>query len=94
VPKSNGGSDDLTNLKTVCERCHNAIHGDVMAPTNNQQKSNSFDMDASDYIVSFSFFTILAILGVIFNGTSSNIAHASLIVMAFVAYIPFYKYYN
>lgn len=33
VPKNNGGSDEVSNLTTVCKQCHNAIHGDSMAPT-------------------------------------------------------------
>lgn len=33
VPKSNGGSHELSNLQTVCSGCHDAIHGDVTAPT-------------------------------------------------------------
>lgn len=33
VPVSKGGSHDLSNLTTVCADCHNAIHGERMAPT-------------------------------------------------------------
>lgn len=33
VPISKGGSDDLTNLKTLCKGCHDAIHTSSMAPT-------------------------------------------------------------
>lgn len=33
VPKSNGGSHELSNLQTVCNDCHKAIHGDSTAPT-------------------------------------------------------------
>lgn len=34
VPVSKNGSHDLTNLITVCADCHNAIHGNSMAPEN------------------------------------------------------------
>lgn len=33
VPVSNGGSHEVPNLTTVCKDCHDAIHGDVQAPT-------------------------------------------------------------
>jgi len=34
VPISKGGSHELSNLTTLCKRCHNSIHhNDVMAPT-------------------------------------------------------------
>lgn len=33
VPKASGGSDDLSNLKTLCRECHNAVHTDAHAPT-------------------------------------------------------------
>jgi hypothetical protein len=41
VPKSNGGSHKLSNLKTVCHECHKAVHGNVMAPTNRSSSSSS-----------------------------------------------------
>ncbi len=31
VPKSKGGTHQLSNLKTVCSQCHNAIHGQGVA---------------------------------------------------------------
>ncbi|WP_458211024.1 HNH endonuclease [Haladaptatus sp. NG-SE-30] len=38
VPKSKGGSDKMSNLKTLCKECHNAIHHNgKMAPTVTQQ---------------------------------------------------------
>lgn len=33
VPKAKGGTHRLSNLKTVCNECHKAIHGDSDAPT-------------------------------------------------------------
>lgn len=33
VPRSKGGSNRLSNLKTLCKECHNAVHGDEIAPT-------------------------------------------------------------
>lgn len=33
VPKSSGGTHDLSNLKTLCEDCHQAVHTSVDAPT-------------------------------------------------------------
>lgn len=44
VPKSKGGTHNISNLKTLCEDCHNAIHGDSMAPsasTINKENSKS-----------------------------------------------------
>jgi len=33
VPKSRGGSHQKSNLITLCKDCHNAVHGDITAPT-------------------------------------------------------------
>lgn len=33
VPRQKGGSHKLSNLKTLCSRCHLAIHSDLQAPT-------------------------------------------------------------
>lgn len=33
VPRGVGGSDRLGNLTTLCRRCHEAKHGDGIAPT-------------------------------------------------------------
>jgi len=41
VPKSNGGSHKLSNLQTVCSACHNAVHGDVTAPTGRSSASRN-----------------------------------------------------
>lgn len=32
VPRGQGGSDQPSNLQTLCRRCHNAVHGDGVAP--------------------------------------------------------------
>lgn len=37
VPKSNGGSHDLSNLTTLCPECHNAAVGKDMGLTNRKQ---------------------------------------------------------
>lgn len=33
VPRGAGGSDRLTNLNTLCRQCHDAKHGNGIAPT-------------------------------------------------------------
>lgn len=33
VPKAKGGSHDISNLITICNSCHKAVHGDMDAPT-------------------------------------------------------------
>lgn len=33
VPRGVGGSERLSNLNTLCRRCHKAKHGDGIAPT-------------------------------------------------------------
>jgi hypothetical protein len=45
VPKSKGGTHKLSNLKTVCSRCHKAIHGNSIAPTGNGRKSHNSDKE-------------------------------------------------
>ncbi len=47
VPKSKGGTHKLSNLKTVCKDCHNAIHGNSVAPSA-QQSPYSTDADLND----------------------------------------------
>lgn len=40
VPRSKGGTDDISNLITYCKDCHEAIHtGGKMAPTNSHRRS-------------------------------------------------------
>jgi hypothetical protein len=39
VPKSNGGSHRVSNLVALCKDCHNAIHHDIQAPTNEHQST-------------------------------------------------------
>lgn len=41
VPKSKGGSHELSNLKALCSECHKAIHGDSMAPTAKEDSSRA-----------------------------------------------------
>jgi hypothetical protein len=33
VPRGAGGSDQFSNLLSLCRRCHEAKHGDAIAPT-------------------------------------------------------------
>jgi hypothetical protein len=43
VPKSKGGTHKITNLVTLCKECHNSIHNNTQAPTQNpriEKKSN------------------------------------------------------
>lgn len=41
VPKSKGGTHKLTNLKTMCNQCHNAIHGKGVARSGESTGSTS-----------------------------------------------------
>lgn len=41
VPKSKGGTHNTSNLKTLCRDCHNAIHGNSVAPTADAPTPNS-----------------------------------------------------
>lgn len=49
VPKSKGGTHKLSNLKTVCARCHRAIHGDNIAPSADQTLGNELILDEDQY---------------------------------------------
>lgn len=46
VPKSKGGTNSLSNLRSLCSKCHKSIHGNSQAPTpedddsTNSPKSN------------------------------------------------------
>lgn len=50
VPKSSGGTHELSNLQTVCEDCHNAIHNKAQAPTATltSDTDNSAEMSMPD----------------------------------------------
>lgn len=41
VPKSKGGTHKLSNLKTVCSQCHNAIHGNGVARSTESTSNQS-----------------------------------------------------
>lgn len=41
VPKSKGGTHEISNLQTVCKECHKAIHGNTVAPTGRSAKDSS-----------------------------------------------------
>jgi ribosomal protein L37AE/L43A len=41
VPKSKGGTHQISNLKTICSKCHKAVHGSSMAPTSSAPNDNS-----------------------------------------------------
>ncbi|MEE6209215.1 HNH endonuclease [Salarchaeum sp. III] len=54
VPKSKGGTHKKSNLKTLCKECHNAIHGNSMAPSDTNTQSDyssslSFPLSESNY---------------------------------------------
>jgi len=48
VPKGNGGTHRLSNLKTVCKDCHAAIHGRKIAPTVNRHNKVSRKSQTTD----------------------------------------------
>lgn len=57
VPKSKGGTHKKSNLKTICKECHNAIHGDSMAPSVDNRRGSTdiefpVDVDRFPYTVS------------------------------------------
>lgn len=45
VPKAKGGTHELSNLKTLCSECHNAIHGNTIAPTGRSTPTSSETQD-------------------------------------------------
>jgi len=56
VPKSKGGTHRKSNLKTVCKDCHNAIHGNSMAPSagggrtvTESERETEFPLDVHEY---------------------------------------------
>lgn len=49
VPKSKGGTHNLTNLITICEECHNAIHGNRAAPTKSGPSNKTKSTEFPDY---------------------------------------------
>lgn len=43
MPRGRGGSDRLSNLRTLCKECHEAKHGDGYAPMLEFQSSGRMD---------------------------------------------------
>ena len=41
VPVSKGGVHELSNLKTMCKGCHDAIHGDADAPSKKSRNNST-----------------------------------------------------
>lgn len=46
VPKSKGGTHNTSNLKTLCKDCHDAIHGNSVAPTADASRPNEASSEA------------------------------------------------
>lgn len=49
VPRGQGGSNQFTNLILLCRQCHDAAHGETMAPrvtwyTNGEMDSDEFEL--------------------------------------------------
>ncbi len=47
VPKSTGGTHKKSNLKTVCRDCHQAIHGNSVAPSAASEQAPEQDVSVS-----------------------------------------------
>lgn len=50
VPLKDGGSNNASNLKTLCKNCHDAIHTEKEAPTA-KQKDSKFNGGAGEAVV-------------------------------------------
>lgn len=51
VPKSRGGSHDVSNLISLCSDCHQTVHSkNAQAPTHNQQQNSEIDYSNPDYL--------------------------------------------
>jgi len=69
VPKSKGGTHDKSNLKTLCEDCHNAIHGGPNAPT--ARGSIDSKNDIAPGVLWFVFYPMVtSLFGIILAGFS------------------------
>ncbi|MDB2275873.1 HNH endonuclease [Halorubrum ezzemoulense] len=51
VPKSKGGTHRQSNLTTLCEDCHNSIHGESLAPTATKDTSHGESYDEIDGVL-------------------------------------------
>ncbi|TKX40008.1 HNH endonuclease [Halorubrum sp. CGM4_25_10-8A] len=75
VPVSKGGSHNISNLKTLCKDCHNAIHTNAMAPTDKSRQSGLYrggtrsEPEFDQKLVDFKWVVFLLILwiGLIFS---------------------------
>lgn len=72
VPKGKGGTHKKSNLKTICKNCHDAIHGDSIAPTSTDENSSvdlEFPLSTDEYPYSVS--TQLECLNLVFSISES-----------------------
>lgn len=45
VPRNQGGSNQMSNLILLCRKCHDAAHGECMAPTVDFETSGEMEND-------------------------------------------------
>jgi len=51
VPKSRGGSHDVSNLISLCSDCHNTVHSkNAQAPSHGQQQDSEIDYSNPDFL--------------------------------------------
>lgn len=80
VPKSRGGTDRVSNLKTVCKECHDAIHGRGFAPTAALFQTGS-EPDQIPIKVGKGFVTAFAALSIYFFVRFPNLETAFLMLV-------------
>lgn len=63
VPLSDGGSNDPSNLTTLCVECHNAIHHDNKTAPTSDQASKPYSNPGNSWVAFVSLFIPVVLLG-------------------------------
>ena len=59
VPLNKGGSDDLSNLTTLCKGCHDSIHTSAMAPSGETTGTDIEDIETPPYLLHYAVVSLL-----------------------------------
>jgi len=90
VPKSSGGVHDLSNLKTLCEDCHQAVHTSVDAPTSGRgsktQTLSSDNYDETHFANRMAMHGIRGLAGDVSNEEEKDVTPFADLLVALIQY--------
>lgn len=96
VPKGKGGTDKLTNLKTVCKPCHDSIHGSRKAPTAKSTTSSGPSSGATEERIrgALSFLGSYFILYFLVRPSPNGISGPIILIISIIIGVSVWSYYQ